>query len=468
MMRLILGGLLLATALSAQAKILYVDAANGNDATSYAANSAGTPWASIGRAMWGSTSMANPNASQAAQAGDTVIVRAGVYTTSQMTATRYIPAYNPVNNGSYGNPITISAEGTVTLRSNTSGGGSPIIGAFNKSYIVWDGFYVDEPNIQTVSDTGPVVVWSSNNITIQNLTINGKTSGWNDNHNSIRIEDSRDSVIRNNRIFGNRNAGMNANGSAIMLYTSTNITIEHNEIYNSGGGIFVKGANPGPFNIRYNLIHHIDGGGILIGGVGTTVAQNGARIYQNVIRDNAEGITFIGYDSVSPANIDVVNNTIHNCSNGGIFFKPNTAGYSDIVLRNNIIADSTRAIQGEDISDLRAMSFSHNMYHGNSTVSRIAYTNYSFDSWRSTFGKDTTGTSVVDPLFVNRAGDDFRLAAGSPAVNAGVDILNLSGNGTSASVNLGAYITGNEVIGPTAQVATTAPPSPPTAVEIIR
>lgn len=466
MKRLILGGLLLTTVFSAQAKILYVDVASGNDATTYSANGPSSPWRSIGRAVWGSTSMGNPNGSQAAQAGDTVIVRAGVYTATQMTGTRYIPTYNPVNNGSYGNPITISAEGTVTLRSTTTGGSGPIIGAFGKSYIVWDGFYVDEPNIQTTSDTGPVVIWSSNNITLQNLTINGKTSSWNDNHNSIRIEDSRDSLIRNNRIFGNRNAGMNANGSAMMLYTSSNITIEHNEIYNSGGGIFVKGANTGPFNIRYNLIHHIDGGGILIGGVGTNVAQNGARIYQNVIRDNAEGITFIGYDSVSPANIDVVNNTIHNCSNGGIFFKPNTAGYSDIVLRNNIIADSARGIQGEDISDLRAMTFSHNFYHGDTTVSRIAYTNYSFDSWRSNFSKDTAGSRVVDPLFVNRSGDDFRLAAGSPAVNAGLDILNLAGNGTSASITVGAYITGNEVIGPTSQVLT-APPSPPTAVEVV-
>ena len=267
-------------------------------------------------------------------------------------------------------------------------------------------------------------------------------------------------------MFNNRNVGNDRNGSAVMLYYSSNITIEHNEIYNSSGGIFVKGANTGPIIVRYNLLYNLDSEGVALGGIGTSSAQNGARVYQNVIRDSGAGITFIGYDSFSPANVDIVNNTIHNCSNGGVFFKPSTNGYSDIVISNNLFVDCANGIQGEDISNLNSMTFSHNFYHGNSTHARVSYSSHSFSSWQSTYSKDVAGSRVVDPLFVNKPANDFRLSSGSSAINAGIDLLNLRGNGTNASITLGAYVSGNETIGVTSQ-ALSAPPSPPTALQVV-
>src|SRR5690606_5256223 len=107
------------------AKELYVDVSNGDDAISYADNNASNPWSSLGRAVWGSMNRGNPNSSQAAQAGDVVIVRAGTYSTNQGTGERYDPIYNPVNNGRSGTPITIRADGAVSLRSNTNTVGEP-------------------------------------------------------------------------------------------------------------------------------------------------------------------------------------------------------------------------------------------------------------------------------------------------------------------------------------------------------
>lgn len=451
--------LLLAVSFPVAAKDLYVDASSGDDSVTYAENSSNNPWRSIGRAAWGSTSRAAINSSQAAQAGDTVIVNAGVYTTSQMSGERYIPAYNPANSGNASNPIIFRANGLVTLRSNSSSGGGPIIGTQNKSHIMWDGFFIDEPNLQTVSDTAPVVIWDSNNITIQNLTINGVNSGWNDNHNGIRVENSSDSLVTNNRIYGIRNGGMNANGAAVMVYGSSNITFEHNEISDSGSGIFIKGRNPGPFVVRYNKIYDIDSGAVVIGQVGTSQAQNGALIYQNILRDSAEGVTLIGYDSSSPANINIVNNTIDNCTTGGLMLKPSTAGYLNILIQNNIVTNSSVGIQAEDISDLSEVTFSHNIYSGNSTLARLQYTNYSFSSWLANQGKDTEGSMQVNPQYVNLSSNDFRLSASSPAINAGVDILNLRSVDSTASVNMGAYLTGSEIIGITSSLAT-VPQSP--------
>ena len=461
---LLLSALLATLSTNAFAKDLYVDGATGNDNISYADNSQNNPWRTVGRAVWGSSSINSPNGQQAAQPGDVVIVRAGVYNTSAATGQRYLPIYNPINSGTANNPIIIRAEGNVVLESSTSGDGEPIIGAYGKSHIIWDGFVLHEANINTKADTGPVVVWQSSYITIQNLTIHGITSSWNDNHNSIRLERASNSVIRNNTISGNRNAGQNRNGAAIMLYYCNDIVIEHNEISDSNGAIFIKGANDGPIIVRYNIMRN-NTEGIALGGIGTAQAQRGAQIYQNIIRDNLAGITFIGYDAYSPAHVSIVNNTLFNNTYGGLFFKPSTAGYRNLIFINNIFSGNQPSIQAEDISDLSSMTYTHNIYHASSTHARVDYRNYSFSSWQTTFAKDTTGSSLSDPLFTNPGNNDFTLANNSPALNAGVDVLNLQGQGTSAPITLGAYITGTETIGVSDQQqeppATPSAPQPP-------
>ena len=43
---------------------------------------------------------------------------------------------------------------------------------------------------------------------------------------------------------------------------------------------------------------------------------------------------------------------------------------------------------------------------------------------------------------------DFKLRSNSPLINAGLDVLDLNKNGsTSDRITIGAYITGNEIIG---------------------
>ena len=61
---------------------LYVNGATGNDSTTYSNNDSANPWATIGRAAWGSTDRSDPNSEEAAAAGDTVLVAAGTYNAS--------------------------------------------------------------------------------------------------------------------------------------------------------------------------------------------------------------------------------------------------------------------------------------------------------------------------------------------------------------------------------------------------
>ena len=66
-----------------------------------------------------------------------------------------------------------------------------------------------------------------------------------------------------------------------------------------------------------------------------------------------------------------------------------------------------------------------------------------FGDWRK-LGQDAHSL-IGNPRFTNADSGDFRLAANSPVratgANPGLDILNLRGQGTTATINMGAYIT---------------------------
>jgi hypothetical protein len=239
------------------------------------------------------------------------------------------------------------------------------------------------------------------------------------------------------------------NGSAVMTYTSTNVVMQNNTIHTSDGGIFVKGSNVGPFTIRRNLIYGIRSDGIVFGGIGTPEGSAGAVVTQNIVRTSNSGVAFIGYDAYSPQNVIIANNTLYG-NQGGLFFKPNTAGYRNIRIYNNIVSNSGVSMQGEDVSDLSNVGIQHNFYHGGSTLGRLNYTNYSLAQWQSSLAKDNASPAARtgDPLFVNAAGNDFRLQSGSPARTGGIDIGDVNGNGsTTDAIAVGAYVTGTETIG---------------------
>jgi hypothetical protein len=462
-------------AAAADAKTIYVNGSTGDDSVTYANNSVDRPWRSLGRALWGSASRSSPAASEAARAGDVVIVAAGVYDTAASTGERNVPIYNPVNNGAAGSPIVIRAEspGAVSLRSTQSNATQPIIGTFGKSYITWDGFLIDEQYVPTHQDTGPVVVWDSNNVTIQNSTVRGYNRGWVDNHNAIRIEAADNIVIRNNLLTGYRESQQGMNASAITLYHTLRALIENNEIVDANTGIFVKGVISGPITIRKNLIRSTTTG-IYFGGVGTSTASNGATAYNNVIYDATfTGIGFISYDSYSPANVIVANNTVvltaqsSNSDGGAILFRGGT-GNRNIRIHNNVFGRSRNGITSWEAAVVAQFQSSHNAFYQAATAAYIAYSGHTLDSWRSQFNRDTVGSTVAtNPGFQNEAALDFRLASSSPLLGAGVDVLDLNSNGsTSDRVNIGAYALGNEIIGRTSGVEEPVQPRPPGDVRV--
>jgi hypothetical protein len=456
----------LAVSPAALAKTLYVEPNSGSDAVSYAANSEAAPWRTIGRAAWGSTDRNAPNTNEAARAGDVVRVAAGTYQTTG-TGERYGVAYNPVNSGTSGSPITFEADGTVVL-TYTSGAG-PMIGAYGSDHIVWSGFTVDEANALTVSDTGPVVFGDATGGMVENCTIIGLgDNGRQDNYVGVRIDGATDVVVRNNRIRDFLGFGRNSSG--IMTYYSGRLTFEHNEISNTGSGIYLKGniLNTDWIIVRYNLIHDAEAAAIDVHRTPTTAAAP-TRIYQNVIRDCPHGIMLHAFDggATDPSNIHIVNNTLVNNTYGLhiLYAMRPSAGHW---FWNNIVSGGSFAIYMEAPSaslPAEQIDLEHNVYDALS-FAELSTDEYTLSAYRTAFGQDAAAPAslAVAPGFVSAT--DFHLVPGSPARTVGIDRLDLDRDGSATNVvPAGAYITGDEVIGP-GGVSLSSPPSPPEGLSV--
>jgi hypothetical protein len=443
---------------SADAKTLYVDRANGNDSTSYADNGPSTPWATIGRAAWGSTNRSSPVAAEAARAGDTVVVRAGTYTTTG-TNTRHTPAYNPVNAGTAGNPITFQTDGLVTL--TYSSGIGPVIGTNGRNYITWRGFRVDEALAPAASDTGPVVLWDAVGGVIEYCDIDGNgvaPFGVGELHNGVRINGGGGHTVRYNYIHDVRGQSAGSNASAILVDQSNGGVVEHNEIANSDGVFFIKRNynTGGRWIIRFNYGRDC-WMGIRADQVQTTSpasASNTTDVYQNVLINITESAFFTHhYDGRETFYFRVVNNTVRGCRTAFEITDPTpNAGH---LFWNNIVTNCPLGFRSQAnasaLSDA-TLSSQHNIYHSMTTTAQLGMTDptsLSFASWQG-LGQDQVSprSQQTDPLLVNPSGGNLTLQAGSPARTIGVDRLDLNMNGsTSDTIPAGAYITGTELIG---------------------
>lgn len=464
---------LLLLPLAVDAKTLYVNGGSGNDATTYAANSESSPWRTIGRAAWGSTNRAALNASEGARAGDLVLISPGTYTTvGNLTGGgfgRQDVAYNPVNNGTASGPIRFQCQGVCVL--TYSSGAGPMIGAMDRNYIQWSGFSLTEATAPTRQDTGPVTFFRAVGGSLENSTLTGVadwTSRIGDNYTGVRLEDSSGVRIANNRIrdFGGQTGDRNHAG--IETYRSFPILIENNEITNNGSGIYLKGTSAtsvvSSVVVRYNIFR-LNRWGLHVLQLPLTSTQP-ALFYQNIFASNREAGLWINafdnsqYDAkwVRFFNNTLIDNPAAMASYNWQAF-PTTANF---LWANNIASgtgDGLRMDNANDAQNLSATvhSLNRNVYGTErfttgGTARTLAY-------FRG-FGQETSSV-VADPQFVSST--DLRLRATSPARTVGRALYGIGGaDGTV--IPAGAYITGNELIGPTG--GTQGLPSAPTGLRL--
>ncbi len=457
---------------------LYVNSATGDDSRSKAtAANPATPWDTIGRAAWGNASRGSPNGSEAAAAGDVVMVAAGTYDYSaSVINNRFTPLYNPVNSGTDGNRIRFIADGTVDLTASAIQ--SPIIGASGVDFIEWSGpFNMSEDDILIEPDTGLVVLHTTEGCLLDGLFIDGGEipSGLNDNHNGVRFEFAVNCIVRNCTIHDIYSAdGIDDNhGSIFNFYTgSQGNLVENNYAYNFGCAISYKDKNVGidPVNtisgniVRYNYFQDMAHGMLFSfvsedENLGDLTYQN---IFANLNRDGMFGINLLNDPREDGAVVDedVFNNVFYNFTWAVVRIN-SVDDMTGVRLFNNIFWGDTvgtggigrqMLVEGTTMPTLAsgAISVQHNCYHlyAAGAFCTDSAGNHDFADYKSDYGQDQIDVDSIDddPEFVNVATGDFHLGGSSPALVIGYAINGVGGpDGTT--IPAGAYITGDETIG---------------------
>jgi len=458
--------------MTGEAKDLYVDGTSGNDSVSYDNNSASNPWRTIGRAAWGSSDRAARNASQAARAGDVVLVAAGTYAVAG-TGSRNEIAYLTANEGAPGNPIVFRAVGTVSLV--LSSGDGPQIGSYDRDYITWDGFAIHEATAPSRPDTGPVTVYGCTGCVLQNLDINGNGSANNrqDNHNGIRVEGSRNITVRNNRITNVHSGGNSNNGACVMTYAIGAAIFENNDLSYCGSGIFIKGGPNTATSldtviIRYNYLHDIgrpggSGSALVFHAGAANPPERPILVYQNIVYNvlDESAVRIWPFDNNNslntPRNVKVFNNTFVN-ARSGMWLSDQPIASAGILFQNNIVTARSTVIEYNTSNpNDQAVFTSNRNVSANSTWGIVPIDlRRPLAAWQSATGQDANSVAA-DPGFVSAG--DLRLAPGSPARTAGRALYGVGG-ATGTVIPAGAYITGNEVIGRTGAPLPSLPSAP--------
>jgi hypothetical protein len=327
--------------------------------------------------------------------GDTLIIKAGTYVGNLSGS---IPS------GSSGAPTTIRAEVARGAVIQLSSGHTLGLDLSGRSYIVIDGLVFDGNN----SNRGYAIRIGAGvtNLTLQNIEIKNILSNNNaDNAGGISfgyIDTNPNIIVKNSSIHDIGNDDTSDRCSSCFsygTYSSTNgTTFDGNEFYNiSGYAMHMYDSGHGSMNsniIRNNYFRNT--GTVLIACTGT-----GNQVYNNIL--DRVGTT------VSPYN----HQGIRACGNNNTFY-------------NNTIVGS-----GGDCVALEGS--------GNTARNNICWQNGNdaITGQGNTLSNNLLGQ---DPLFVNAAGGDFHLQNGSPAIDAGIVISNLSYKGSAP--DLGALESG--------------------------
>lgn len=361
-----------------------------------------------------------------------------------------------VEDGDY-EPFHITRSGTISARITFKTNG-PNVRIFGQE--TYDDRYV------SVSVLGDFV-------TVEGFKIDVMATGTSISSRGIRVSGTEGSyrsgvIVRNNNVT-------NAGWVGITTSFAEGVLIEGNEVSNSKGqhGIYIANSADNPV-VRGNKVHDNDEAGIQInadGSQGGDGVITNALIENNVLYGNGlngsgsieldgaayttirnnliygnktSGINMYRIDgSTSSHHNTIVNNTIvmPSGSRHGIALR---SGSTNAFLRNNIVihlgtADSI-AVDGASISGLDS---DYNI------LTRIENTSGNLINllqWQSSTGQDQHSfEATASNLFVSSSSADYRLKAGSPAIDAGITIADVTadivgtGRPQGSGYDLGCY-----------------------------
>ena len=373
-------------------------------------------------------------AADVAIAGDTVIVKAGTYAGAKFS-----------KSGTSASPIVFRAEpGAIVNAKGSLNSNNDNLWIRNASYITIDGFEVlsslragiavqGEPTAETHG-----IVLKNNNCHnnsrwgiftgyAEGVRVENNITSYSAIEHGIYVSNSSDNpVISGNIAHHNNASGIQINADPALAGDGiiSNAVIDSNVIYENGvaGGSAINLASVTFSVIKNNLLYKNHAGGIAgwDDGDGSTFGTHNNKFYNNTIVQPSDGRFVISFLNGSTNN-EVKNNILlHLGTRGSI----------------NVDASSEPGL----ISDRNAVVnvFSYN--DGSSFVNLA--------TWQSRGHDQNSFVSSSTALFVNSSADDYHLKSGSPAIDYGfvlsdvTDDLEGKPRPIGASTDLGAYETG--------------------------
>jgi len=375
----------------AQGRTYYVDPA-GSDASGD--GSEAHPWLTI------------QHAADQVAAGDTVLINPGIYQ-GGITVDRGGTATDPIT-------FRAHAQGVVV---GGSGGERDAFFITYADYVVVEGLTIRQ------ADRAGMRVDHADHVTIRDCTfadnttwgvftdfsdyllIEGNEAYGSVEEHGIYVSNSGDyPTIRRNRVHDNYACGIHMNGDASMGGDGviSHGVVEANVVYSNGlgGGAAINMDGVADTIVRNNLLYANHAGGIAVFQQDGAVGSRNNRLLNNTIIMPEDGRWAVNISQPGCVNNWVFNNIIYSYHNWrGCIVIP-SAGLSGFQSDYNVVMDR----------------FSADDDHSVITLSE----------WR-TLGYDLHSL-IAEPaaLLVNPSGQDYHLRAGSPAIDAGMALSEVS------------------------------------------
>jgi hypothetical protein len=244
------------------------------------------------------------------------------------------------------------------------------------------------------------LIHDDNNIGIDMIGGEAAVFGLPDGTQGLPV--ARDGVCSGNTVYNiHANYG---GGYAAGIYVDgcQNITVSNNTCYGNDMGLEVGAENPGYVSsgvvVDSNLLYRNTQAGLVLGGYGPK-------------RGRVEDCTFV--------NNTVYKNDTLNTGSGQLWIQ---YASNNVITNNIFVAAANNVLLASDGAGNVNNLLDYNLYYAPSPAN--AQFNWNADSYTGFAAyQDGTGADAhsqfARPLFVNPAANDFRLAAGSPAIDAG-------------------------------------------------
>lgn len=363
-------------------------------------------------------------------AGDTVFVKAGIYTEK----------VTPVNSGTPGNHIvyinypgdTVTIDGASVILPEWAG----LFDIQNVSYIIVSGFRIINagPNYFNTgimvdlcrniiirnnytydTESSGIGIWSSVQVIVDSNEIELACNGGDQECLSVGVSDSVEVMF--NHVHDGGPGDGSCGGEGIDIKDgSSNVKVYGNYIHHVGKpGIYIDAWDKHTYNIEVyqNFIHDGAEDGISIASEAGGLLEN-VYLHDNIsIFNGCDGVTIANWGTPSPTHpltkIKIVNNT---------FYGNGTGGWGGGIFMENPIADSV-IIRNNICSNNRTFQLVlESIPPGNVTVD-----NNLIDGFRGYAGEIYGSDSVVGyPDFADTVAWDFYLLSTSIAIDSGSSV----------------------------------------------